>query len=327
MKLIDMLVEDGLNGWQWPEGVKCITQDNGSSIYKGVAFGYCKEPYLKKNIWLAANGTGHADVRVKRYDVVADDWSTAIITREQYESALAASKDCAHDWIYSEGRTASGYLCRKCGDYNGPESETKADDDGWIDWGGGECPVPCGTAVDVKHRCGAVSENQQAWPKHHKESDVVVNPFSNAGQAFWRHENSVVDIIAYRLHQPQEVTQSDDEADLNECIGQDAAPVWNGEGLPPVGCECEFISNDTYWGPVVVIGMDGDKVVIKPSGETYYGITPSEKQVFRPIRSEADKRRDEAVKAIMLTGWCQTAAEEIYDLIAAGKVPGMKLED
>lgn len=29
----------------------------------------------------------------------------------------------------------------------------------------------------------------------------------------------------------------------------------------------------------------------------------------------------------MLTGWCQAAAEEIYDLVAAGKVPGMKLED
>lgn len=29
----------------------------------------------------------------------------------------------------------------------------------------------------------------------------------------------------------------------------------------------------------------------------------------------------------MLTGWCQDAAEEIYDLVAVGKVPGMKLED
>lgn len=89
MKLIDMLVEDGLNGWQWPDGVECITQDNGSSIYKGVAFGYRKAPYLKKNIWLANNGTGHADAKIKKYDAVADDWATAIITREQYEAALA----------------------------------------------------------------------------------------------------------------------------------------------------------------------------------------------------------------------------------------------
>ena len=48
MKLIDMLVEGGLNGWQWPDGVECITWDNGSSIYKGVAFGCHKAPYLKK---------------------------------------------------------------------------------------------------------------------------------------------------------------------------------------------------------------------------------------------------------------------------------------
>ena len=40
----------------------------------------------------------------------------------------------------------------------------------------------------------------------------------------------------------------------------------------------------------------------------------------------AERKRDEAVKAIMLTGWCQSFAEEIYDLVAAGKVPGMKLE-
>lgn len=61
-------------------------------------------------------------------------------------------------------------------------------------------------------------------------------------------------------------------------------PAWNGEGLPPVGCECEFISNDTSWGAVMVIGMDGDKVVFRPSGESYYGITPSERQIFRPLK-------------------------------------------
>lgn len=28
---------------------------------------------------------------------------------------------CNHEWIASEGRTASGVLCRKCGDYDGPQ--------------------------------------------------------------------------------------------------------------------------------------------------------------------------------------------------------------
>lgn len=112
-------------------------------------------------------------------------------------------------------------------------------------------------------------------------------------------------------------------------------PSWNGEGLPPVGCECEFISNDTSWGVVRVIGMDDDKVVIKPSGEIYYGITPSNRQVFRPLRTEADKKRDAAAEAIdfympeFITDTPNDFyhAKKIYDAIAAGKIPGVKLED
>lgn len=313
MKLIDMLVEDGLNGWQWPDGVECITQDNGSSIYKGVAFGYHKAPYLKKNIWLANNGTGHADAKIKKYDVVADDWDTAIITREQYESALAAKNE------------------------------------GWIEWGGGECPVPCGTIVDVKHRCGAVSENQQAWPKRHKESDVMVNPLSNAGQAFWRHENSVMDIIAYRLHNTNEaekvrasawsayagITEADDESDPNECIGQATWPLWNGEGLvPPVGCVCERSWAGDEWLSCRILFASDQIVVIKleESGiEDAYNIGDV---TFRPIRPEAERRRDDICDKIY--GAMTNAkrkdnrsdmAEEIYDAIAAGKIPGLRLED
>lgn len=109
-------------------------------------------------------------------------------------------------------------------------------------------------------------------------------------------------------------------------------PAWNGEGLPPVGCECEFISNDTSWGVVRVIGMDDDKVVIKPSGEIYYGITPSNRQVFRPIQSEAERKRDAAVEAMQReaddgNNWIYSEYEIIYDAIAAGKIPGVKLED
>ena len=219
------------------------------------------------------------------------------VTREQYEAALAAKND------------------------------------GWIEWGGGECPVPCGTMVDVKHRCGAVSENQQAWPKHRKKSDVMVNPLSNAGQAFWRHENSVMDIIAYRLHQSQEaeLAEADDEIELNECIGQDAAPVWNGEGVtPPVGCVCERSWAGDEWQSCKILFASGQIVVVKlkESGmEDAYNIGDVAFRPTRPIRSAADRNRDEAVKTIMLTGWCQAFAEEIYDLIAAGKVPGIKLED
>ena len=105
---------------------------------------------------------------------------------------------------------------------------------------------------------------------------------------------------------------------------------WDGEGLPPAGTRCEFISNGTSWGEVDVIGIDGDKVVFKPSGETYYGIAPSQRQIFRLIRSEADKRRDVAISAIdaacLLVRDASKTAAAIYDAIAAGDIPGVKIE-
>lgn len=122
-----------------------------------------------------------------------------------------------------------------------------------------------------------------------------------------------------------------DENDLNECIGQDAAPVWNGEGVtPPVGCVCERSWAGDEWQSCKILFASGQIVVVKlkeGGREDAYNIGDVAFRPTRPIRSESDRKRDEAVKAIMLTGWCQAAAEEIYDLIAAGKVPGMKLED
>lgn len=289
MKLIDMLVEDGMNGWQWPNGVKCITQDYGSGpIYRGVVFGYREEPHLKKNIWLANNDLGHADVTVKRYDAVADDWATAIITREQYEAALDAKND------------------------------------GWIDWHGGECPVLEGVLVEVKYR---------------NEKNYHIKGVNRAGRWSWAHYGTDGDIIAYRLHQPKEAEQAkaDDEDDLNECIGQATAPLWNGEGLPPVGCECEYSLNGgkTWWKCKIdyIVGTQGVVMLC----DTFEGVqyvqfsSYGNALKFRPIRSETERKRDAAKNAI--AELCRSSASNghsadlIYDAIAAGEIPGVKLED
>ena len=300
MKLIDMLVEDGLNGWQWPDGVECITQDNGSSVYKGVAFGYVKKPYLKGNVWLANNGTGHADAKIKRYDVVADDWSTAIITRKQYESALAAKND------------------------------------GWIEWGGGECPVEKGTLVDVHYR------DSQAYPDK-IGTPALVSGGHGATYHHWLHDKMKNDIIAYRLHQPKEVaqTKAEREVDLN------TAAEWNGEGLPLVGCECEWQDKNTkQWNPVKVVYASEWVTVIreinKGKGDDLVEIAienygDDARLKFRPTRSEAERKRYDAVQALCDAGGGNGKVDEkagygscwfgVYDAIAAGKIPGVKLED
>lgn len=211
------------------------------------------------------------------------------ITRDQYEAALAAKND------------------------------------GWIDWPGGEFPpVSTNTIVDVKFEKGYV---QSGYP---------------AGEYSWEHNWQGSNIISYRLHQPQEVaqTEAEQELDLNECIGQAPAPVWSGEGLPPVGMEIEYsfakVNYRTNFsrGKVLAYGMQN--VFMEHWASKNEFIQPLDKIEFRPIRSEAERKRYEAVQALCDAGGGNGKVDEkagygscwfdIYDAIADGKIPGVKLE-
>jgi hypothetical protein len=155
----------------------------------------------------------------------------------------------------------------------------------------------------------------------------------------WRHHawNSLVyywrGINAVPLscdHRESIVTYWQYKAALAESQKQ----AWSGEGLPPAGCECEFISNGVSLGKVRVIGFDGEKIVIRPSGEIYYAITPSNKDVFIPFRTEAERKHEAVLESIcaVLEMVAQDYKREdeaklIYEAIAAGKIPGVKLED
>ena len=59
----------------------------------------------------------------------------------------------------------------------------------WIDWNGGECPVPPDTSVEVKFRCGIIK--QAAPAKHYR----------------WSHDGDGLDIVGYCIATKQ--------ADLN----------------------------------------------------------------------------------------------------------------
>lgn len=198
------------------------------------------------------------------------------------------------------------------------EAALAAKNEGWIEWGGGEYPpVSTNAVVDVKLRCGSVTARQPAGAMNWQ-----VNAPGDPG-----------DIIAYRLRHPQEAEQAEayDEVDLNECIGQDAAPVWNGEGLPPVGCECECQFRGE-WQKCTIL-FSGKQIVVVMVGDDEYPFE-SKGLLFRPIRSEAERKRDDICDKIY--GAMTNAkrkdnrsdmAEEIYDAIAAGKIPGLRLED
>lgn len=211
------------------------------------------------------------------------------------------------DWAYGIYITREQY-----------EAALAAKNDGWIDWDGGECPVDTKTLVDIKLKDGFTYKS------------------CHAGDYSWRHGWHNVDIIAYRLHKPQEETEADGEADLNECIGQDAATAWDRDGIPPVGCECEFMKYERgyheKWRRGTVMYVSGCTVVIDDHNPGEVVGHPCNFQ-FRPLSSEADKKRGAICDAIY--GALTKAerehnrsdeAEAVYDAIAAGKIPGVKLE-
>lgn len=112
-------------------------------------------------------------------------------------------------------------------------------------------------------------------------------------------------------------------------------PAWNGEGLPPVGCECECHVDEGIIHCVVVgYDFDGKAVVMRNvPARKYFSIQANSGRI-KPLRSEAEKKRDIAVKVIkglLMFDYGDDPrvndATFIYDAIAAGKIPGVKLDD
>lgn len=73
---------------------------------------------------------------------------------------------------------------------------------------------------------------------------------------------------------------------------------WDGYGLPPVGVECEFKANDGSWGIGTVLCVGKNRIfwLCHEDGDEYTSeVSPRE---FRPIRSEADKKKEDVEKSI-----------------------------
>lgn len=116
--------------------------------------------------------------------------------------------------------------------------------------------------------------------------------------------------------------------------------AWDGEGLPTVGCECEWQDKNTkLWIPVVIAYSSEWVTVVRELKPLKVGdaveccinnFGEEERLHFRPIRSEADNKRDAAISAIdaacLLIRDASKTAEAIYDAIADGDIPGVKIE-
>lgn len=132
----------------------------------------------------------------------------------------------------------------------------------------------------------------------------------------------------------EETSQSISRSEYESALAESQKPAWNGEGLPPAGCECESKQfSQVDWNKFKVVAVcDGH--VFGFWGNGVSTALDSKMWEFRPLRTEAERKREIAVKVIkglLMFDYGDDPrvndATFIYDAIAAGKIPGVKLED
>ena len=115
------------------------------------------------------------------------------------------------------------------------------------------------------------------------------------------------------------------EPDVNQQVNTE----WSGDGLPPVGVECEMLWNKE-WVKCAVKAYGDQQFIFKADGHREWAGHINNFS-FRPIRSPEDTARDKAIHAMSSShkpcghatvGICA----DIYDAIALGMIPGVKLE-
>lgn len=109
---------------------------------------------------------------------------------------------------------------------------------------------------------------------------------------------------------------------------------WDGEGLPPVGCECEYETKFHGWQPVRIelIKSEGIAFTWLANSQDYNGLDcvgVQKSGSFRPIRSEEDKKRDEVIEALKEgLGHAHGLYDlmQIYHLLNNGKIPHIRID-
>lgn len=183
--------------------------------------------------------------------------------------------------------------------------QDKPDAEGWIEWAGGECPVNISDLVDIKLRCGDIGRGQ------------------NVTYWRWDHIQNAGDIIAYRLHQPQDADSraNDDrlEADLNDCIGQaPGAPQWDGQGMPPVGVEFNYGSHRSR-AKCLAVGLHyvfASKGNPDDEDGEYEELMIDAQTEFHPVHEDSDQMMRDIMKSSRVGA--AVAIELANQLIAAG---------
>lgn len=125
-------------------------------------------------------------------------------------------------------------------------------------------------------------------------------------------------------------------AQYESALAASQKPTWNGEGLPPAGCRVEYTCKNPDIGhPSIEPGRWYGGVIIAYYNECVWtsdnGVRHLSNTIFRPMRSKSDQKRYDAIESLfeILDAGVSASQDsiDIYDAIAAGKIPGVKLDD
>lgn len=141
-------------------------------------------------------------------------------------------------------------------------------------------------------------------------------------------------IVPQNMHYEGDANGFDITREQYECaLAESKKTEWDGEGLPPVGCECEAFDG-VSWFPVVIVGRyDGFAFAWNYDHRKTLTVNEVHSVNFRPIRTEAERSRDECSKMIEDLFYTEGSdgnylrGAGVYDAISSGKIPGIKLSD
>lgn len=185
-----------------------------------------------------------------------------------------------------------------------------------------------GWPIDKKHHAFIAQDNDGdlwAFPSA---------PSMNSGRGDWE-VNSGDGCYLFNL----EVADDNKEAVITrkqyEAALVASKTEWDGEGLPPVGCECEGKQlAQLNWNKLKVVAIENGHVFGFWNDNVSTGLD-SRLWEFRPIRSEVDKKKEAAAKGLIEYLDKETDIDNVfsikdvigfYDAIAAGKIPHIRID-
>lgn len=163
---------------------------------------------------------------------------------------------------------------------------------------------------------------QGGWPT---ASEGLALPLAgNDLVTSWRF-NSELDLFVTCTYGSEVVTREEYEA----AIAASQQPAWNGEGLPPVGCEVEYAFIANYreqFSRGEVIAYGAEKVFMRHGSSQNEFIHQLDKVMFRPISTEEDRKRHETLYALEKLDIDSDVTIRVLEAITAGIIPHITLK-